>query len=108
MTIEKLTINKNSLDLLAENFEHPTASDIKSLRNALGLNRGQLALMVGCYFEESTENKEPINSATVRAWESESSRKRKIPLSAWIIMLTAAGLRPLEIDITCKDKLIFK
>lgn len=94
-------INKKSLDFLSEDFEYPTHTDVKNLRLALGFNRGELANVVGVYRDKGFVN----DSSTVRAWESDTSRSRKIPLSAWRHMLIAAGLCVPIIDDTCKKRL---
>ncbi len=84
-------INTKTFDHMQDDFEYPTYEDVKNLRLALGFNRADIARIVGTHIDVSG-----FNSATVRAWESNGNRARKIPISAWYLMLITAGLKPIK------------
>lgn len=76
-----------------KDFVHPTPSDVKELRNLLGLTQTGLAKLTGMKWNVKR------GSSAVQKWESVSeSEGRQISLSSWQIMLLAAGfvtLKPL-------------
>lgn len=80
-----------TLDVSHPNFEQPTPSEIKALRAHLGMSQTDLAKFVGV-------NHNYKGSSAVRKWETSTDHKehRKIPKSAWKLMLIKAGWLELQ------------
>lgn len=81
----------NSFD---SGFEQPTAQDVKALRSLCGWSQNDVAKLVGVNFNPSK------GSTTVRKWETPENKPehRKIPYSAWRLMLIYAGIVCVEVN----------
>lgn len=71
-----------------DNYRQPTPEQIKALRTYLGLSQIAFAKLVGVTYKEGK------GSQTIRKWETPEGQTehRKIPYSAWRLLLIAAGL----------------
>ena len=78
-----------SLNGVDEKYQHPTSKDLRDLITIMGWSYGDVAKLVGVSMTSKG------SSATVQRWcSSESSSDyRKIPYSAWRLLLSYSNVR---------------
>lgn len=76
-----------SKDIDDPDFVRPTSQDVRDLRAIMGFSQVDLAVLTGASYNEK-------GSTTIRKWETLEGNKeaRKIPLSAWRLMLIKSGV----------------
>jgi len=73
-------------DIIDPLFVRPTPQEVKELRLIMGFSQSDIAVLAGVSYSVK-------GASAVRKWETKEGKEaRKIPLSAWRLMLIKSGL----------------